>query len=61
MIVSPGARCVAVSSTTRPVTPAGTISQIARGAVSFEAMSAADVAPTAPSATSAAIAAVSWS
>src|SRR5438105_3768369 len=61
MRASPPSRWAATSSTTAPVTPAGTISQTGRGGVNLPTRSATEVAPTAPERASASTAAVSWS
>ncbi len=52
MMTSPASKCSASAATVSPVIPAGTITQAARGAVSFAANSASVAAPVAPSASS---------
>jgi hypothetical protein len=47
--MSPGSIVAATWSTTAPVTPAGTITQAARGGLSFATMSSIDEDDTAPS------------
>ena len=57
MMVSPASSSAASASMVLPVmSSAGTITQVARGTVSFWARSASDVAPVAPSCSSAATA-----
>src|SRR5918995_4705906 len=63
MTASPESSSAAIAFTVDSVMwPAGTITQTARGAVSFDASSASEAAPSAPSATSVSIAAglTSW-
>jgi hypothetical protein len=61
MTTSPGLISPFSSSTTRPATPAGTITQAARGASSLATRSSSELAPTAPSPSSWATAAWLWS